>query len=317
MKINPHKLQTIAQIIGAEYVGNPEHLISGFNEIHCVEAGDVVFVDHPKYYDKALHSAATTILINKKVECPKGKALMIHPEPFTAFNLLTRHFQPVQYSSNQISATAVIGKNTVIMPGAFIGNNVIIGDNTVIHPNVVIYDHCKIGNNVVIHANSVIGADAFYFKKRLDHFEKLQSVGRVIIEDHVEIGALCTIDKGVTGDTIIGKSTKFDNHVHIGHDSIVGEMNLLASFAAIAGVSKTGREVTLWGQVGVSSDKVIGDKAVVQAQSGVSKDLDAGKVYFGSPAEEVRQKLRELAALRQLPELIEKWQQIESQLLGK
>jgi UDP-3-O-[3-hydroxymyristoyl] glucosamine N-acyltransferase len=314
MKIAATELQKIASIIGAKYIGAANHVITGFNEIHCVEAGDVVFVDHPKYYQKALESKATTILINKEVECPIGKALILHEEPFTAFNQLTRYFQPIQYSNQTIASSAVLGKNSVVMPGAFIGNNVIVGENTVIHPNVVIYDNCQIGNNVVIHANSVIGADAFYFKKRSDTFEKLQSVGRVIIEDDVEIGALCTIDKGVTGDTVVSKGTRFDNHVHIGHDTFVGPMNLMASYAAIAGVSKTGREVTLWGQVGVSSDKVIGDKVVVQAQSGVSKDLESGKTYFGSPAEEVKQKLRELASIRQLPDLLERIKNLENSL---
>jgi UDP-3-O-[3-hydroxymyristoyl] glucosamine N-acyltransferase len=312
MKIKATPLEVIAEIIQSKYIGDPKHIITGFNEIHCVEAGDVVFVDHPKYYTKALESAATTIIINKEIECPFGKALIIHAEPFTAFNILTRHFQPIQYSNVQVSSTATIGKHTVIMPGAFIGNHVEIGDYTVIHPNVVIYDNCKIGNHVVIHANSVIGADAFYFKKRPNTFEKLQSVGRVIIEDDVEIGALCTIDKGVTGDTIISKGCRFDNHVHIGHDTLVGEMNLMASFAAIAGVSKTGREVTIWGQAGVSSDKIIGDKVVIQAQSGISKDLEAGKVYFGSPAEEVKHKLRELAMIRQLPEILERLKFLEN-----
>ncbi len=312
MKINPINLSALASILGARYIGDEHHIVTGFNEIHCVEPGDVVFVDHPKYYTKALESSATTILINKEVECPVGKALIIHDEPFTAFNILTRHFKPIAYSSSQISSSARIGTNTVIMPGAFIGNNVQIGNNTVIHPNVVVYDDCLIGNNVVIHANTVIGADAFYFKKRSDTFEKLQSVGRVVIQDDVEIGALCTIDKGVTGDTIVSKGSRFDNHVHIGHDTLVGEMNLLASFAAIAGVSKTGREVILWGQSGVSSDKVIGDKVVVQAQSGISKDLESGKTYFGSPAEEVRHKLRELAAMRQLPEMLERLKALEN-----
>ncbi len=315
MKITPVNLKDLASIIGAKYIGDERHVITGFNEIHCVEAGDVVFVDHPKYYTKALESKATTILINKEVDCPKGKALILHAEPFTAFNQLTRHFKPIAYSNVQISPTAKIGTNTVIMPGAFIGNNVEIGNHTIIHPNVVIYDDCIVGSHVVIHANSVVGADAFYFKKRSDTFEKLQSVGRVIIEDDVEIGALCTIDKGVTGDTIISKGSRFDNHVHIGHDTFVGEMNLLASFAAIAGVSKTGREVILWGQSGVSSDKVIGDKVVVQAQSGISKDLEAGKTYFGSPAEEVRHKLRELAAIRQLPEILERLTALENNKL--
>jgi UDP-3-O-[3-hydroxymyristoyl] glucosamine N-acyltransferase len=171
-------------------------------------------------------------------------------------------------------------------------------------PGVVVYDNCVIGDNVRIHANTVIGADAFYYKKRADYFDKMISCGRVVIHDDVEIGACCTIDKGVSADTIIGKGTKFDNHVHIGHDTVVGEMCLFAADVALAGVVTVGNRVTLWGRVAVISDIHIADNVVVLGGSGVSKDLEAGKTYFGAPAEEARNKWREYAAIRQLPDLL-------------
>lgn len=306
MQITPTKIKDIAAIIKAEFIGDEDHLITGFNEIHRVVSGDVIFVDHPKYYDKALQSAASTIIINKKVECPKGKGLIIHPEPFTAFNQLTQHFQPKQYSNQPISATTKIGKNAIIMPGCFIGNNVIVGDDCILHPNVIIYDNCEIGNNVTIHAGTVIGSDGFYFKNRKTHFEQLQSCGRVIIKDNVSIGANCTFDKGVTSDTIIGKGTIIDNLVHIAHDVVIGEMCLFAANVAIAGCSTIGNNVTMWGQVGISSDITIGDGAVIQAQSGVGENIPAGKVYFGTPANEARAKMKEVFAVKQLPSLIHK-----------
>ena len=306
MQINPTKLKDIAALVGAEYIGNDNHLITGFNEIHRVTAGDVVFVDHSKYYDKALQSLATTIIINKIVDCPEGKALMIHNEPFTAFNFLTQHFQPKHYSHQPISATAAIGKNTIIMPGCFIGNNVSIGDNCVLHPNIVIYDNCEIGNNVTIHAGTVIGSDGFYYKNRKTHFEQLQSCGNVIIKDNVHIGANCTFDKGVTSSTIIGKGTIIDNLVHVAHDVIVGEMCLFAANVGIAGCCTIGNNVTVWGQVGISSNITIGDDAVIQAQSGVGENVPSGKVFFGSPANDAKVKLRELFAVKQLPSLIHK-----------
>ena len=306
MQINSTTLKDIAAIINAEYIGNDLHIISGFNEIHRVTNGDLVFVDHPKYYEKALQSAATTILINKEVECPEGKALIIHEDPFTAFNKLTRHFKPKHYSNQFTSPSAIIGVNTIIMPGAFIGNNVSIGDNCVLNPNVIVYDNCKIGNNVVIHAGTIIGSDAFYFKNRRTHFEQLDTCGNVVIEDNVHIGANCTIDKGVTSDTIIGKGTIIDNLVHIAHDVIIGEMCLFAANVGIAGCCTIGNRVTLWGQVGISSNITIGDDAVIQAQSGVGENVPAGKVFFGSPAAEAKSKLRELFALKQLPSLIHK-----------
>lgn len=306
MQITPITLKALAEIIKAEYLGDPNHLITGFNEIHRVAKGDVVFVDHPKYYSRALESAATTIIINKKVDCPAGKALIIVEEPFTAFNTLTQHFQPKQYSSLPISASANIGTNTVIMPGCFIGNHVTIGNNCILHPNVVVYDNCVIGDNVIIQAGTIIGSDAFYFKNRKTHFEQLETCGNVVIGDDVKIGAGCTIDKGVSSDTWIGKGTIIDNLVHIGHDVVIGEMCLFAANVGIAGCCNIGNRVTLWGQVGIASDITIGDGAVVQAQSGVSENIPEGKVYFGTPAYDARAKMKEVFAAKQLPSLIHK-----------
>ena len=218
-----HTLKEISQILHCQFIGNENFPIKGINEIHVVREGDIVFVDHPKYYDKALNSAATVVLINKMVDCPEGKALLISDDPFRDFNKLTIYFNPFIASKNSISSTATIGENSIIQPNVFIGNNVKIGSNCVIHPNVSIYDNSVIGNNVTIHANTVLGADAFYYKKRPSGFDKLISGGRVVIEDHVDIGASCTIDKGVTGDTTIQEGTKIDNQVHVGHDTIIGK----------------------------------------------------------------------------------------------
>ena len=245
----PYTLEQIATIINAKYVGASDFPVLGMNEIHVVQAGDIVFVDHPKYYEKALHSKATIVLINKEVECPEGKALLISDDPFRDFNKLTDFFKPFQKATALIAPSAHIGENTVVQPGAFVGNNVVIGNNCRIHSNVSIYDDCVIGDNVTIHAGTVLGADAFYYKKRPEGFDKLKSGGRVVIEDNVDLGALCTIDRGVTGDTTIKKGTKIDNQVHIGHDTVVGEKCLIASQTGIAGCVVIENEVTIWGQV--------------------------------------------------------------------
>jgi len=301
-----HTLQQIATIISSKFVGDPSFEVLGMNEIHVVSPGDIVFVDHPKYYDKALQSAATVVLINKEVECPAGKALLISDDPFRDFNKLTAYFKPFQKANNQISTTAQIGENTIIQPNSFIGNNVVIGKNCLIHSNVVIYDHCIIGNNVTIHSGSILGADAFYYKKRPEGFDKLISGGRVVLEDNVDIGAACTIDRGVTGDTTIKEGSKIDNQVHIGHDTIIGEKCLIASQVGIAGCVVIEDEVTIWGQVGITSGITIGSKAIISAQSGVSKSLKGNKSYFGTPADDFRKKYKEIAAFRKIPELIEK-----------
>lgn len=300
------RLDQIAAIIESDFVGPDDFPVLGMNEIHVVEAGDIVFVDHPKYYDKALQSAATVVLINKKVACPEGKALLISDDPFRDFNVLTRHFRSFEPAKNQIAASAKIGKNTIVQPNAFVGNHVVIGDNCVIHSNVAIYDHCQIGNGVIIHAGTVLGSDAFYYKKRAEGFDKLLSGGRVVIEDNVEIGALCTIDKGVTGDTTIKNGAKLDNQVHVGHDTVIGERCLIASQTGIAGCVVIEDEVTLWGQVGISSAITIGKKSVIYAQSGVGKSLEGDRAYFGSPAEEAREKFRQIAALKKLPQFLKK-----------
>lgn len=301
-----YHLKDIAGIIQATYVGADDFPVAGMNEIHVVTPGDIVFVDHPKYYDKALQSAATIILINKEVDCPEGKALLISDDPFRDFNALSKHFRPFVASTASISPTAQIGEDTHIMPNVFIGHHVTIGKHCIIHPNVSIYDHCVIGDHVIIHANTVIGADAFYYKKRPEGFDQLLSCGRVVIEDHVGIGAACTIDRGVTGDTTIGWGSKLDNQVHVGHDSVLGKKCLIAAQTGIAGCVVIEDEVTLWGQVGTTSGITIGAKAVVKGQSGVAKSIEGGKVYFGTPAEDSREKLKQMAHVKRIPELLER-----------
>ena len=301
-----HSLQEIANLLNCKFIGDKDFQVLGMNEIHVVEPGDIVFVDHPKYYDKALQSAATIVLINKEVECPEGKALLISDDPFRDFNILTKHFKPFQFANVAIASSAEIGEGTVIQPNTFVGNHVKIGKNCLIHSNVSIYDHTVIGDNVIIHAGTILGADAFYYKKRPEGFDQLISGGRVVIEDNVGIGALCTIDKGVTGDTTIGAGTKLDNQVHVGHDTVIGKKCLIASQTGIAGCVIIEDEVTLWGQVGTTSGITIGAKAVVMGQTGVTKSVEGGKSYFGTPIEESREKLKQLANIKKIPEILSK-----------
>ncbi len=295
-----YNLETIAQIIGCEFIGDPNFEVFGSNEIHVVQPGEIVFVDHPKYYDKALNSNASVILINKEVPCPEGKALLISDDPFRDFNKISTYFRPFQKSDNLISHSAIVGEGTILQPNVILGNNVTIGKNCLIHANVVIYDNTIIGDNVIIHSGTVLGADAFYFKKRETYFDPLISCGRVIIEDNVTIGASCTIDRGVTGDTTIGEGSKLDNQIQIGHDTVIGKMCLIASQVGIAGCVVIKNYVTIWGQVGITSGVTIGEKVSILAQSGVSKNLEQNKVYFGTPAEESREKLKQIAYLKRL-----------------
>jgi UDP-3-O-[3-hydroxymyristoyl] glucosamine N-acyltransferase len=307
----PVSVKWIANLIGAELTGNTEGIATGINEIHKVEPGDLVFVDHPKYYDKCLHSEATFIIINQKTDCPEGKALLIVDKPFEAYLTIVRHFRPFRPADKSISDSATIGEGTYIAPNVYIGHDVTIGKNCFIGPNVSILDYCVLGDNVIIQAGSVIGSDAFYYNTKKDRevwYKKMESCGRVVIESDVEIGAGCTIDRGVSHDTRLGRGSKLDNMVHIGHDTVLGANCLLAAQVAIAGATTLGNGVILWGQVGVSKTLTIADNAVVLAQSGVGINLESGKVYFGSPAEDASIKKRELVWVKRIPEI---WERIK------
>ena len=301
-----HTLLQIATIINSKYVGDDDFPVFGMNEIHVVTKGDIVFVDHPKYYEAALNSAATVVLINKNVDCPEGKALLISDDPFRDFNKLTNFFKPFEKANELISITSKIGLNTVVQPNTFIGNNVVIGDNCLIHANVSIYDNTIIGNNVTIHSGTVLGGDAFYYKNRSGYRDKLISGGNVIIEDNVDIGASCTIDRGVTASTTIGAGSKLDNQVQIGHDTVIGKKCLLASQVGVAGCVIIEDEVILWGQVGVKSGIVIANGTEIFAQSGLGHSTEENKKYFGSPAVEARDRFKEMAYIKKIPDIIKK-----------
>ncbi|MBI1288184.1 MAG: UDP-3-O-(3-hydroxymyristoyl)glucosamine N-acyltransferase [Flavobacteriales bacterium] len=295
----------LAAKVGATCIGNSELKLTGINEIHRVEHGDVTFCDSVKYLKKSLCSEATCVLVNERTEAPEGKVLLLVERPFDVFTQLSKELRGDFVSNEMVSSTARIGSNTVIMPGTFVGKDVTIGNDCIIHPNVTIYDGCQIGNNVIIHSGTVIGADAFYYQRKPSGYNKLHSSGTVRIEDDVEIGASCTIDRGVTAETVIGAGTKIDNMVQIGHDTVVGRNCLFASQVGIAGVVTVEDDVILWGQVGVQKDLTIGKGAVVLGQSGLAKSLKGGITYFGSPVREAREKMKELALIKQLPSIIQ------------
>lgn len=294
-----YNLNEITELIEVKFIGDKTLMATGINEIHNVEHGDITYVDHPKYYSKALNSKASIIIINKELECPKGKALIISEDPFADYNKIVAHFRVFRPSTQSISQTAKIGDGTSIQANCFVGEDVVIGDNCIIHSNVSIYDNCIIGDNVVIHSNSVIGADAYYFQKKNGSYRKMMSCGRVVIEDNVEIGALCSIDKGVSADTVIGEGTKFDNHVQVGHDTVIGKNCLLGSQVAIAGVTVIEDDVLIWAKVAINKDLTIGKGATILATSNVDKSLEGGITYFGSPAIEARSMWKRMVKLNQ------------------
>ncbi len=313
----PVSIKWIAELINAETIGSTALQAYGINEIHKVEEGDLCFVDHPKYYETCLSSAASHIIINTKdVKIPEGKNILVVDDPFEAYLKIINHFRPFHPTKKLQNENARIGERTVIMPNVFIGVDVKIGNDCIIHPNVVLMDYTEIGNNVIIQSGTVVGSDAFYYntkKNRDAWYKKMQSCGNVIIEDDVEIGANCTIDRGVTASTRIGKGTKMDNLVHIGHDTNVGRNCLFAAQVGIAGACIIEDGVILWGQVGVSKTLTIGENAVVFAQSGVPSSLEGNKTYFGYPAVEAQIKRKELVWIKRIPEMWEKLKQLTNE----
>ncbi|MGG9961908.1 UDP-3-O-(3-hydroxymyristoyl)glucosamine N-acyltransferase [Ferruginibacter sp. SUN106] len=306
---SPVSLQWIAEFIGATLLGNVTASATGINEIHNVENGDLVFVDHPKYYSKCINSAASFIIINKEAAIPEGKALLIVENPFEAYCKIATHFRPFEAASKTINDTAVIGEGSFIYPTAFIGNHVSIGKNCIIYPNVSIMDHCIIGDNVMIQSGTVIGSDAFYYNTKKDRevwYKKMPSCGRVVIEDDVEIGAGCTIDRGVSSDTKIGRGTKFDNIIHIGHDTVLGKNCLVAANVVVGGCTIIKDGVTIWGGVIINKTLTIGENAVLLARTGVGGDLEGNKTYWGAPAKEAGVAQRELVWIKRIPELWDK-----------
>ena len=310
----PQTLEDVATILGCDFVGDTNFAVLGMNEIHVVEPGDIVFVDHPKYYDKALNSAATIILINKEVDCPEGKALLISDDPFRDFNKLTDTFKPFVKSESTLSDSASVGENTIIQPNCFVGHNVFIGKNCTIHSNVSIYDDTIIGDNVTIHSGTVLGANAFYYKKRSEGYDRLKSSGRVVIEDNVDIGASCTIDRGVTADTTIGVGSKLDNQIQIGHNVEIGENTAIAGLTAVAGSTKIGKNCLIGGQCAITGHIKIGDNVRIAGNSGIGGNIKDNQTVQGIYAFNKQDFQRSYIHFKRLPKLAEEFNKLKKDL---
>lgn len=296
----PVPVKELVNKFNLELIGDEHQMATGINEIHKVRPGDITFVDVEKYYEKSLKSAATIIIINKKVACPVGKSLLISDDPFAVYNQIVWDHRPMKYITSDRGENLKIGQNTHIDHGVHIGHEVTIGSGCYIQPGVFIGDQTSIGDNVIIQAGALIGTDAFYYKKINGQYHKWRSGGKVIIGDDVEVGAGSTINRGVSGETIIGAGSKLDCQVHIGHGAVLGKNCLVAAQVGVAGKTIIGDNCVIYGQAGIAQNLMIGDNSIILAQTGVSKDLDGNKTYFGYPAGEARDKFKELAVLRMM-----------------
>jgi len=314
---NKLTVNQIIEIMNMEVApkGNLNNLISGINEIHSVEEGDISFVDHPKYYDKVLNSKAIAVIINKEVSIPEGKTIFICEDPLRCYLNIVQHFVKFTPQNTAIHPSAKIGEGTVIQPNVFIGENVSIGKNCIIHANVSIYGNTEIGDNVIIHSNTTIGGDACYFQKRETGWLKMTSCGATKIEDDVEIGCNCCIDRGVSGVTFIGKGTKFDNQVQVGHDAHIGAYCFLGAQSGVSGCTFVDDHCSIWSKSGVNKGLYVAKNTTILAMSALDKTIqEEGTVLFGLPAEDARRKWREMACVRSLPELFNEIEKMKKKL---
>ena len=331
------KLKEIADRLGGTLEGDGSIKITGINGMELAEQGQITFLADKKFKDQVKTCAASAVIVQKKMDT--DKAQIVHPAPALAFAKLLAEFHPEPRPQSGIDDNASIaedvqlGNNVSIGPFVALGKGVVIGDNSVLHAGVVVHEGCRIGNNVTLfanvtlyrnsvignhvtlHAGVVIGTDGFgYTPDEKGRHVKINQVGRVVIEDHVEVGANTCIDRAAFGETIIREGTKIDNLVQIAHNCDVGQHSIIVSQAGVAGTCKLGHHVVLAGQVGLADHVTIGDQVVVAAQAGVNKSLLEPGFYGGSPAISAMTWKRYSTLLPKLPELSRKIQELEKRL---
>lgn len=336
MKITP---ELISSMIGGKIEGDPNCEITGFAKIEEAKKGDISFISNPKYIHYASTTAASALLVAEDLDVPSdSKATLIRVEnPYSAIATLLSAFnqqnkktgieQPSHIGENvemnenvYIGAFAYIcdgvrlGKNVMIYPNSYIGENVEIGDDSVIKPNVTIYEGCKIGKRCMLHAGCVIGADGFGFAPDGDSYRKIPQIGIVEIEDDVEIGANTTIDRATMGSTKIGRGTKLDNLIMVGHNVTIGTNNVFAAQTGVAGSTKIGNSNRVGGQVGFAGHINFGNYCEVGAQSGIHKGYGDKKRIIGYPATDLLTFARTNSLLSRLPELIRDLENLKKEI---
>lgn len=312
------KLSELAKELNLELVGEDKE-IKSIQSLKDATNEDLSFLEKPKYLKDLKTTNAAAVIIKKDFlkDLPKGVSALLSSEPYLSLAYATKFFAkpPIEdegkepeigenvqiYPNVYIGKNSKIGKNSILMPGVFIGDNVEIGENSLLYPNVTIYRDCKLGSNVIIHAGTVIGSDGYGFAHTKDgRHVKIYQNGNVIIEDDVEIGANCTIDRAVFGSTIIKKGTKLDNLIQIGHNCEIGENVLMVSQSGLAGSTILGRNVIMGGQSATAGHLKIGDFAVIAARGGVTKSIEGGKTYAGFPLRLHKEWLKLQAVLSKL-----------------
>jgi UDP-3-O-[3-hydroxymyristoyl] glucosamine N-acyltransferase len=343
------KLKDIADLLHGRVIGDPDIEIFHVAKIEEAGSGDITFLANPKYEKYLSTTKASAVVVSGNLDDKKlnGRerpiAFIKVDDPYVSFLQLLKTLEPAEdfsfagvHPTAVVAASAILGtnvaigacavvgervridENSKISHGSVIGDDVVIGSDVRIYPNVTVREKCRIGDRVIIHSGAVIGSDGFGFAPDKDGaYIKIPQVGTVVIEDDVEIGANCTIDRATMGETLIERGVKLDNLVHVAHNVVIGEGTMIAAQAGIAGSTKVGKRVLMGGQVGIIGHVEIADNVSIIAQSGVSKSLTKpGATYFGAPAKEQRVAFRIEAALRHLPELLDEVKCLREKIEG-
>jgi len=330
-------LGELARQVGGVAVGDADVQVGAVRPFDEAGPGDLTLAADPKYLARLAETRASAVIVPPGTEAP-GRNLLRAPNPRLAFAQVLQIIHVPPYTPAGVNPLAVIGPGTVLgrdlsihpgvvvgcdgrigdrvtlHPGVVIGDGVAIGEDTVIYPNVSIYNRVTIGRRVIIHSGTVIGADGFGFIFDGGRHVKVPQVGTVEIQDDVEVGANCAVDRATLGATVIGRGTKLDNFVQVGHNSVIGEHSLLVAQVGLSGSTRVGRGVVMAGQSATNQHVSIGDGAVIGGQAGVTKSVKPGAAVAGTPAMDLRQWKRLQVLAARLPELYERLRAIEARL---
>ena len=331
------KLRELAELVNGTVVGDGEVEIHGVASIEDAKEGEITFIANPKYLPKLGQTQASAIIVSPEVTYGEKPLLSVKNPYLTFAKILTlfsyKPYQPMGVDPNAwVSPTARLGKDLTVYPFVYIGDRCLIGDrvtlypgvyvgegsfigeDSIVHPNVSIYPEMTIGKRVILHSGVVVGSDGFGYAKEGKKNLKIPQVGKVEIEDDVEIGSNTSIDRGALGNTLIRRGVKIDNLVQVAHNVVIGEDSIIVAQVGISGSTKVGSNVTLAGQVGLAGHIQIADNVMVGAQSGVGHDLSPNQAYSGSPAIPHREWLRMVTAMPKVPEMKRRLTELEKRL---
>lgn len=310
-------LAELARQVDAELVGDGSITVDAVAPIETAQAGQIAFLANPKYA-RFLHTTKASAVIVGPMVTSQRVALLRTKEPYLAFakamvNLhgFRRHPFSGIHPKAHVDPTAQVGENTILYPGAYVGPRVQVGRDCIVFPNVVVYDDCAIGDRVTIHANTTIGADGFGYATVAAQHHKIPQIGNVVVEDDVEIGSGCSIDRATLGSTVIGRGSKLNDNIAIGHGVKIGAGSLIVSQVGIAGSTSIGKSATIAGQSGIAGHLRIGDNVTVGAQSLVMSDVPDQTAVLGTPAIAIGKARRVQVLLTHLPELADRIKQLE------